>query len=238
MSSTSETGHAKNVANFDKLIIYCESIGETYNPSNENIKLAWLKQVYQNSSQALENLKISEANLGLATSEREELFSTLSKLSTRILNSIKSLGPSVEITKSAQTVNRKIQGQRAKAIEAGATNSISVSQQSYTSKANNFAKLLELLRHEPFYKPNEEELKVTTLQKYLDTLNKANFDVANATIDCNNTLISRDKALYGEDSGLVKTGKLVKIYLKSLFGASSPDYKEVSGIKFISFKTN
>ena len=43
MASTSETGHLKNVANFDELISFAMGYGETYNPSKAALKLDALK---------------------------------------------------------------------------------------------------------------------------------------------------------------------------------------------------
>ena len=42
MASTSETGHAKNVANFQDLIEFVTGYGATYNPSKSSLKLAQL----------------------------------------------------------------------------------------------------------------------------------------------------------------------------------------------------
>ena len=42
-SSVSETGHAKNVANFQDLISFCEGHGAIYNPSKESLKIPQLK---------------------------------------------------------------------------------------------------------------------------------------------------------------------------------------------------
>jgi hypothetical protein len=39
MASTSETGHAKNVANFQDLIAFVKGYGTTYNPSKSALKL-------------------------------------------------------------------------------------------------------------------------------------------------------------------------------------------------------
>lgn len=38
MASTSETGHAKNVANFQDLIEFVTGYGATYNPSKQSLK--------------------------------------------------------------------------------------------------------------------------------------------------------------------------------------------------------
>jgi len=40
MTSTTETGHAKNVANFESLISICTGYGTAYNASKENLKLS------------------------------------------------------------------------------------------------------------------------------------------------------------------------------------------------------
>ena len=42
MASTSETGHAKNVANFQDLIEFVTGYGATYNPSKNSLKLPQL----------------------------------------------------------------------------------------------------------------------------------------------------------------------------------------------------
>ena len=40
MASTTETGHAKNVANFEDLISFCTGYGASYNPSKAAIAIA------------------------------------------------------------------------------------------------------------------------------------------------------------------------------------------------------
>lgn len=42
MTSTSETGHAKNVANFQDLIEFVTAYGADYNPSKESLELPQL----------------------------------------------------------------------------------------------------------------------------------------------------------------------------------------------------
>ena len=39
MKSITETGHAKNVAVFEKLIAFCTDYGPAYNPSRNELKL-------------------------------------------------------------------------------------------------------------------------------------------------------------------------------------------------------
>jgi hypothetical protein len=108
----------------------------------------------------------------------------------------------------------------------------STSQQSYDKLIDHFAQLIATLTAEPKYLPNENELKVATLNTLLTDLRAKNTAVISATTALSNALIARDKALYGETTGILDVAQDVKQYVKSLFGASSPQYKQVSGLKF------
>ena len=48
MASTTEQGHNRNAANFDKLIINCTSYGTTYNPSKAALKIAAIQNNFLN----------------------------------------------------------------------------------------------------------------------------------------------------------------------------------------------
>ena len=110
--------------------------------------------------------------------------------------------------------------------------SISVSQQSYDSLMDHFAKLIETVSQEPLYTPNEADLTIAGLNTLLTQMQTANTGVINSTTSVSNSRIVRDKTLYHETTGLVQNAGEVKKYIKSLFGASSSQYKQVSKIKF------
>lgn len=54
--------------------------------------------------------------------------------------------------------------------------------------------------------------------------------------ELNNKLIERDQILYTDGTGLYTIAQNVKKYVKSLYGATSPEYKNVSSIEFTSRK--
>ena len=54
----------------------------------------------------------------------------------------------------------------------------------------------------------------------------------NSTTPLSNKRIARDEVLYADGTGLVDLAGLVKKYIKSLFGADSPQYEQISGLKF------
>jgi hypothetical protein len=111
-------------------------------------------------------------------------------------------------------------------------NNISTSQQSYDSQVDNFAKLIETLSAEPLYAPNEVELQVASLNILLGDLRSKNSAVITATANLSNARIQRDKILYADSTGLYDIAQAVKQYAKSVFGATSPQFGQVSGIKF------
>jgi hypothetical protein len=179
----------------------------------------------------------------LAISLRENAFAPLSKLTTRINNSVKSSDTLDSTDDAVKTLVRKIQGTRASAklsdeeiqklaAEGKEVNQNSANQMDYDSRLENFFKLIKLLEQIPQYNPNEEELKVSTLMKKYDDLKQKNDAVLAATIPLSNARIARDTVLYAALTGLVDIAGDTKLYIKSLFGADSPQYKQVAKLTF------
>ena len=243
MAQISETGHAKNVANFDELISVVTGYGESYNPSREALKLANLQVLSKNSKSAVNSVNAAIPAYSKAVAGREAAFTPLSKLVTRIINSLKAVATTDHIHENALTYARKIQGRRATAkrtqeqVEADVAAGKeliekSASQMSYDSRLDNFDKLIKLLSSVEQYAPNEADLKVTSLTALYSDLMTRNSTVISAATPLSNTRISRDTVLYKADTGLVDIAMDAKTYIKSIFGASSPQFKQVSRLSF------
>lgn len=243
MPSTSETGHAKNVANFEDFISFVTAYGATYNPSKASIKLANLNAIFTQAKADITNVMNKTVVFNNTSNVRATLFEPLQKLSTRLVQALSSTDATSELIKDAKAVNRKLQGKRAKATEtptdpnAPAPNTISASQQSYDQLIEHFSKLIEILKSEPTYTPNETDLKIITLTAQLTALKTANTNVTNAYTAISNARIARDKTLYKEKTGMYDVTLDVKNYVKSLYGISSPEFKQLSKIKFSKPKT-
>ena len=243
MTSVSETGHAKNVSNFDSLISSVIAFGKTYNPSKESIKLTALQGLQNTIKNSLNELYSAQAIYSNAVSARHNAFEPLSKLTTRIYNSLRASDTTEQVDKTAQTIIRKLQGRRASAKisaeekktleEQGIeVNQISASQMSYDSRLENFDKLIMLLSTISEYKPNEIELQVENLKEQYNELKNKNTDVVSASVLLSNNRITRNKILYNKNTGLVDIAFDSKIYIKSVFGATSPEFKQVSKLYF------
>lgn len=249
MSGITETGHAKNVANFEQLISFCTGYGAIYNPGKANIQLSALNTKFSTCKNALLAAKVAKTNFDNSSNTREAVFSSLKKLATKIVNSLEATDATEQTMDDAKTVNRKIQGKRAGRIADGTipignpaleptVKSISVSQQSYDSLIDHFTKLIQIVTSEPSYHPNEAELNAVGLNAHLTSLQGANSLVINSTTDFSNARITRDSELYDPKTGLVELSLEVKAYIKSLYGTSSSQYKQVSGVKFFKIGKN
>ncbi|WP_284652472.1 hypothetical protein [Flavobacterium terrisoli] len=234
MASTSETGHAKNVANFETLITFCTGYGATYNPTNNELKISSLQSTFDEAKLKLKAVKDSKGPFDMATGERQLLFKPLKPLATRIINVMIAQNAAAPNVKDARTIIRKLTGKRAgeTTITTPEENQISVSQQSYDRLVDSFEELIVVTQNEPNYNPNENELKVATLQDLLTQLSASNTAVRNAYVPYSNAIISRNDHFYEGDTALVNKAFDVKNYIKALFGATSPQYRQISSLVF------
>jgi hypothetical protein len=177
-----------------------------------------------------------------AVNDRMVAFDGLKTLSTRLVNALDSTDATDEKIKDAKVFNRKLQGKRASPGDAPtdpntpAPETISASQQSYDQLIQHFAGLISVLQTEASYAPNENELKIVTLTAKQAGLTATNNAVSVAYSTISNTRIARNKTLYDPNTGLVDTALEVKKYVKSIYGASSPEFTQVNKIQFKNLK--
>lgn len=243
-SSGSETGHANMVANFDTLIAFVTGYGTAYNPSKASLKLTALQALAVSAKSAMATVNTTHTVYSNTTAAREVAFEPLGKLSTRIGNAVKATETTTQVDENVRTLVRKLQGKRASAklsdeelqtLKANGKDvkQISAAQQSFDSKLETFDQLIKLLSGISLYVPNEADLKVTALTTLYNDLKTKNTAVTSATVQLSNARISRNDILYKPLAGLVDTAVDAKNYIKSVFGATSPQYKQISGLKFI-----
>ena len=238
MASTSEVGHAKNVANFQDLIEFVTGYGATYNPSKNSLKLPQLVALKATAETKLTDVISKNTAYNNKVNERMVAFSNLKSLSTRLVNALQTTDATTQTINDAKTFNRKMQGKKASASQtptdpnAPAPKTISTSQQSYDQLIQHLAGLKSVLEEESSYTPNETDLQVATIDTKIADLTAKNTAVSTAYTNISNSRISRNETLYTSDNSIFETASEVKKYIKSVFGASSPQYNQVSGIKF------
>lgn len=237
-SSTSETGHAKNIANFQDLISFCQGYGPVYNPSKETLKIPELQNQYLTALDKLNQVKVAKVTFDNATNNRRNEFENLKPLSTKIFNAFIVSGADNLTVSDLKSIHKKIQGARItktkilKEGEAETVKTISTSQQSYDRLIDHFGTLIQVLQQSEYYNPNENELKLTSLNTKILAMKATNTTLINSYTQYSNTIIQRNQVLYDAVTGLTQTVKEVKLYVKSVFGATSPQSHQLTALEF------
>ena len=243
MANNSETGHATNVANFSKMVVICTSFGAAYNPSNPSIQLLQMNNTLTQAKDCMLALNTAQAAYMKSLSARTLILKPFGALVTRISNAVKATGANKQTKEQVMTLIRKLQGRRAKPkstdeeiqaaqAEGKEINEISSSQMGINNRLENFNKLIQLLTSIPEYTPNEADLNVSALTAHYQDLYDKNMAVINTETPVNSLRITRNEILYKESSGLVDAANAAKMYIKSVFGATSPQYKQAGSLKF------
>lgn len=236
MSSNSEKGHAKNVANFKQIVSLVKEIGPGYNPANPSITLAAMVIKETEAQTAMTDVTNGLVGSKNAINARDFEFKGTSKLATRIINALKASGAGLDILKDARGIVNKICGKRTgPKPEPDPSNPeadlVSTSQMSFDYRKANFEYLVALVKGQPLYNPNEVDLKVTALEVYTANLATLNNAVQTTYASLNTKRNTRNEVLYAPVTGMSELVGSVKAYVKSVFGASSPVYKKIAAIK-------
>lgn len=236
MISTSETGHAKNIANFQRLIEFVTDYGTAYNPSKASLKLPELLTLKTESDSALLDVIDKNTVYNNSVNQRVSAFADIKPLATRLVNALQTTEAGAETIKDAKGFNRKIQGKRTAAPQTPTDpnepvpNTISSSQLSYDQLIQHFTGLVSVLRYEVSYAPNEVDLKIASLDVVIEDMVEKNAEVARSYTKISSARTVRDQTLYQRQDSLLETALEIKKYIKSVFGTTSPQYEQVKGI--------
>lgn len=247
MASNNENGIPNNVANFDQLLAFVKGYEGDFKPTKETIKINSLLQVATYAKDALAAVNLALPPHTNAMAARDSAFEPLGKLVTRLINALIATDATKQVVDSAKTLGRKIHGKRAtpkkteeqkKALlaEGKEVIEISSSQTGLDDQLEFFDKLIKLLASIDLYNPNEADLKVATLQVLYNDLQSKNSVVKSAAVPLSNARLTRNKILFKDNTGLCDVASDVKAYVKSLYGATSPQYKQISKLKFKKLK--
>ncbi|MCX6232782.1 MAG: hypothetical protein NTZ33_14685 [Bacteroidetes bacterium] len=247
MSNNSENGHANNVAKLNELISYALSYGSAYNPAKAALKIAAMQTIVSSAKTANDAVNAALPLYRNAVDARESAFLPLSGLVRRSMNFLKASDTTDLVDESVNILARKLLGERATAklteeekkalaAEGKSVKEISTSQMGYDLRIDNFDKFIKMLASIPLYAPNETDLKIAALTACYNDLKLKNAAVLAAWVPLSNARIARNEILYKEITGLHDLAIDAKLYIKSAFGSLSPQYKQISKLKFTNIR--
>lgn len=237
MSNSKESGHAKNIALFEELIAICITFGTAYNPGQPGLSLPTLQALLQSLKNVMERIRGAQVDNNNAVNSRAILFRELKKLAGQLVNALDAFGASAETMADARLLLKKIRGIRISAKpdevpgadpNAIKVKAISASQTGFDNLLEHFARLVTLAQREPTYAAKEEKTGKQGLTAALGIYTQANKKVMDTSSVLTAARIERNDILYNADTGAVAISNDVKKYVKSVFGLSSPQYKQLS----------
>jgi hypothetical protein len=223
----------------DILIGKCTIFGPVFNPQNKDLQIESLKELSAHVKHSINDVDYLFAQAVVAEGNRQEWFALLYPTVTRVLAVAVSLRLPAAALIHIREIIRKIRGTRAKPIlptpplegEEPKKHS-SVSQRSFREQVEHINQLIAIVAAQPLYTPAEQELTVDALNKLRDEMGVANDAADETASQLEEARAERDKLLYTPVTGMMDTALAVKEYVKALFGAASPEYKEVRHLKF------
>ncbi len=232
---------ATNLQAFQTALAHITGLGVSYTPTNPVLALLDMQNAYTTAHSLVDDFTANLIPWKLEVNDREETFEGSGKLATRVQAFVASCGATPQDVEDMKGFVRLVHGGRAKKITIDDPNTpedeskhVSVSQRGYSDVVEHWSKIIALCTGlGGLYKPNENELKIPTLQTLHDDMAAANQSVIDAAVPKDNARTSKNEALYDAPDSLFERLKLLKSYLKAAFGADAPEYKAVSGLQII-----
>ena len=240
--STSEVGHARNVAGLVTLHQRVSTFDAgKYKPVVARFEVASLAALIAQAQSAMAAVAATEATNGAAINDRKADYELLDDLLTRSIKDFEISGADAAAIADARSKYRKIKGQRVKTkpVDNPLTENVneaadanSASQMSFDQRLASARAYVQVLVAHDGYKTNTQDLTIAALTAFLDGIEAKNLAVIATATAYKTAVAARNAILYDEIIGVVKTGNEVKKYVGSAFGLKSAEYAMVKDIKF------
>ncbi|MCB0490086.1 MAG: hypothetical protein KDC99_16505, partial [Cyclobacteriaceae bacterium] len=165
-------------------------------------------------------------------------FRDIPKLAASVILTLDASGVKAETLHDARRFFKLLKGSGRKSIiEAAAegeapTKGPRVAQLSYESRADHFARLVQLVASESLYMTNEPELSVPGLKATSKKLYSLNSAVVKAKVAWSNARITRNETLYSAEEAIYVVGRAARKYVRAIFGPNSEEFNQVKRYVF------
>ena len=236
-----ETGHAKNVANFENATIIVAGLGAGYSPNQPLIQLAALQTKLAAAKAVLDQVNTSEADKKIKTDEVQAEFEGLDKYAVNIKRTAEVELNDPDFTANLQSiVNRFTSSSRKTGVPDDpltpdideSRTKLSTAQRSRDNQVAHLADMLALLQTRADYNPDDMQYKIETIEAKIASLTAKNNAAKTAEAVFGNELDARDAVLYDEETGITKLVKLIKIQLALKPGKESAAYQQINALEF------
>lgn len=233
---------------FSQLENFCKGFKSSYNPGRATLKIEALNAKKLEGTNAINKPIAAKTDHDDSINQRKQLFATLPKVAASIMRVLEASGVSAEKLADARGYVKQMRGRSGSkktvmaespatgatpAAAAPASKPCSKQQLAYVSKADWLAKLISAIATEPQYAPNEENLQVSSVSAYHQSLTDSIKRVSEKQVALNNARIEKNQILYYDENSLCNVGRAVKKYVRGIYGPQSEHYTQLSKIRFI-----
>jgi hypothetical protein len=247
LMSSNQTNINSNVVNLGELIERVTTLGVKYNPVRSEFTIPRLAELKASGETAVARVQTADNIYKNSITARALAFKDADGLVTRAISSFGISGASAQSIRQAESKVRTYRSIRtsekptddeiAAAKAEGKELRVNVQHNAtFDKKIENFADFIDFLANSPLYKPNETDINVEGLTAKLADLKNKNNLCLKTSAELDAVRLARDMVLFTDVTGLVDVAMGVKKYIKSAFGATSVQYKSVTGIHFRKIK--
>jgi hypothetical protein len=238
--ATSEHTPAKALGNFLDMITKVESHA-AYMPSNAALLPASMKILHADASAALDAFHSNKAIMLATKKDRAKTVDLVKDTSRRVVNFLKASGAEQTKVEQAMAIFRMIHGYKAPGSTKPTSPTTPPTDEEQKKKSNkqgsqdslvqNFQKLIQVLKTETLYNPNETELKISGLDSLVTKFKADDLSSATSEATCEKSRATLERLFEDPKKGVKAVMNGVKLYTKAVFGASSLEYKTLVKIK-------
>ena len=252
MASSSEVGHAKNLANLKLLKDLVAQVGVAYAPSNALLSVVSVTTLIATCQTDYDNWTAKLTNYKNESDKREIAFEPIGKLVSEINASVQQFNEPQQTFNDVQALVSKIHGADNRIKKSIASKQvdpslpidpsnppslpidpISTAQLSYDSLLKKFDLLIQRLQTITTYAPNEVDIQIATLTALFTTLTTLNLNAGSATNTLNIARNQRNLSFYAPATGLYDITIKIKQYLKSNKATKGAIYSAATKLKFV-----
>ena len=246
--SSNQSSIGTNLVNLGELIERVSTFGAKYNPVRSEFTIPRLIELQGSIDILISQVQTAENIDNNSIATRALAFKSNDGLVTHAINSFSISGASEQSIRQAESKVRAYRNIRvsdkpseediATAKAEGKNLRINTMHSAtFDKKTENMGDFIDFLANSPEYGPNESDISIEGLSAKLAELKSKNKNCSKTSAELDAVRRNRDIAMFAKGTGMVDLAMGVKKYVKSVFGATSIQYKEISDLKFKNIKT-
>lgn len=238
MSSRRERINAQNIAGFRLIIDFILALGTEYQPSDKAISIISLESDLQTVITTEDEFNKLQATLCKALYEQRVVFDQVAKLMEQVEPASVNLRYADKASEALKMLIKKVKGGReikmvlVKDGQSVSNYRLSVSQFHYDNRIASLDLVIQTLKTEEGYSPAETNISITGLESKLQDVKASCKGVATLMTSVEEMRLLRNNILYHPETGLISIVRLIKAYIRNLYGQQSEQYQKLLSIPF------